>query len=100
MHFAIPLLAPVRLGDEFDSLSFEAFVKRMACADTLIHTWDFARATGQDERLDPEAVALATDMLRPEDGEIRIPHAFGTKVSAADGADEQTRLLNFLARRV
>ena len=95
-----PTLATVRLGDEFGSLPFEAFVKRMACADTLIHTWDFARATGQDERLDPEAVALATDMLRPEDGEIRIPHAFGTKVPAADGADQQTRLLNFLGRQV
>jgi uncharacterized protein (TIGR03086 family) len=95
-----PTLATIQLCDEFGSLSFEAFVKRMACADTLIHTWDFARATGQDEALDPEAVTLATAMLMPEDNGIRMPQAFGMKVPASDGADAQTRLLNFLGRRV
>ena len=72
----------------------------MACADTLIHTWDFARATEQDERLDPEAVAVATRILLPEDHDIRLPHAFGSPVQPEDPSDAQTRLLNFLGRRV
>lgn len=94
-----PVLATRRLGADFDGYSFEEFVRRMACADTLIHTWDFARATGQGERLDPEGVELATSMLVPEDQAIRAPHAFGASVAAEDDADAQTRLLNFLGRQ-
>ncbi|MFC5156159.1 TIGR03086 family metal-binding protein [Streptomyces amakusaensis] len=95
-----PVTAGALLGEEFGSLPFEEFVRRMACADTLIHGWDLARATGQDEALDSEAVAVAVDILLPEDGDIRMPQAFGAKVSSAEGADAQTRLLNFLGRRV
>lgn len=86
------------LGAEFGNLPFERFVRRMACADTLIHTWDFARATGQDEHLDPEAVELARTFLVAEDDRIRLPHAFGAKVAPTDNADTQTQLLNFLGR--
>lgn len=94
-----PTLAGTQLAAEFDACTFETFIRRMACADMLIHTWDFARATEQDERLDPEGVAVATSILVPEDRDIRMPHAFGPKVSPADDADPQTRLLNFLGRR-
>ncbi|BBA95821.1 hypothetical protein RVR_835 [Actinacidiphila reveromycinica] len=95
-----PGKARALLGEEFGSLPFEEFVRRMACADTLIHGWDLARATGQDEALDPEAVAVATGILLPEDEDIRMPRAFGAKVPSARGADAQTRLLNFLGREV
>lgn len=88
------------LGEQFGSLSFSDFVLRMAAADTLVHSWDLARATGQDERLDPEAVDLATAILVPEDEDIRLPGAFGTKIPARPAADAQTRLLNFLGRDV
>ncbi|QNP67804.1 TIGR03086 family metal-binding protein [Streptomyces genisteinicus] len=95
-----PVQAGARLGEEFGSLPFEEFVRRMACADTLVHGWDLARATGQDEALDSEAVAVASRMLLPEDGDIRMPGAFGAKISPAADADAQTRLLNFLGRTV
>ncbi|MFC0446517.1 TIGR03086 family metal-binding protein [Rhodococcus jostii] len=88
------------LGVDFGDLPFEQFVRRMACADTLIHTWDFARATGQTERLDPEAVEVAWSFLAAEDAQIRLPHAYGAKIAATDSADVQTRLLNFLGRAV
>lgn len=95
-----PDRAATALGAEFGSITFAEFIRRMACADTLIHAWDFARATGQDETLDPGGVAVATAMLMPEDGQIRMPGAFGGKVEAATDADDQTRLLNFLGRTV
>lgn len=95
-----PDLATRRLDAEFDSYTFETFIRRMACADTLIHTWDFARATEQDERLDPEAVAVATRMLLSEDHDIRSPKAYGAKVLPRENADPQARLLNFLGRSV
>ncbi|MFI8004072.1 TIGR03086 family metal-binding protein [Streptomyces sp. NPDC086010] len=95
-----PAKARTPLGEEFGSLPFEEFVRRMACADTLIHGWDLARATGQDEVLDSEAVAMATDILLPEDEDIRMPMAFGARIPSAPDAGDQTRLLNFLGREV
>ena len=33
----------------FGEQTFESLVGRLVCSDTLIHTWDLARATGQVE---------------------------------------------------
>lgn len=95
-----PVLAATALGPDFGSIPFSAFIRRMACADTLIHTWDLARATGQDDTLDPAGVAAATAILQPEDADIRVAGAFGRAVPAPPGADPQTRLLTFLGRTV
>jgi uncharacterized protein (TIGR03086 family) len=70
------------------------------CTDTLIHTWDLARATGQDEALDEEGVTKAMEFLTPIDEAIRRPGGFGTKVEPRPDADAQTRLLNFSGRVV
>ncbi|MHB8452420.1 MAG: DinB family protein, partial [Mycobacteriales bacterium] len=45
------------VGGMFGEQSFESLVSRLLCADTLFHTWDLARATGQSEQLYPLAVA-------------------------------------------
>lgn len=84
----------------FSEQPFETLVGRLVCADTLIHTWDLARATGQDERLDPLAVAKATEFLGPIDEAIRRPGGFGPKIVPSPDADEQTKLLNFAGRAV
>jgi uncharacterized protein (TIGR03086 family) len=78
---------------------FEDLVGGVMCADTLIHTWDIARATGQDDRLDPAGVKAAQEFLGPNDEMLRVPGGFGAKIEPADGADEQTRLLAFVGRR-
>lgn len=80
--------------------SFEALVGGLVCGDTLIHTWDLARASGQDERLDPSAVAACAAFLAPLDERIRRPGGFAAKITPAPDADEQTRLLNFCGRVV
>lgn len=84
----------------FSPLPFEALVGRLLCADTLVHTWDLARATGQDERLDAEAVTHAYSGLKPMDGTLRNSGAFADKVTPPGDADEQTQLLCFLGRQV
>ena len=61
------------VGGMFGEQSFESLVGRLLCSDTLIHTWDLARATGQDESLDPEAVAKALEALTPLDDALRRP---------------------------
>ncbi|GAC1440913.1 MAG: maleylpyruvate isomerase family mycothiol-dependent enzyme [Mycobacteriales bacterium] len=78
---------------------FEQVVGTLLCADTLIHTWDLARATGQDERLDTGAVTSALEFLQPNDDMLRAPGGMGPKVEPPAGADEQTRLLCFVGRR-
>ncbi len=84
----------------FGEQPFESLVSRLLCADTLIHTWDLARATGQDERLDPSAVERCAEFLTPLDEAIRRPGGFAPKVDAAKDADGQTALLNFCGRKV
>ena len=67
--------------------------------DTCVHTWDLARAVGEDEQLDPGVVQLSWQMLQPMDDMIRRPGVFGPKLEAPAGADEQTKLLYFLGRQ-
>jgi uncharacterized protein (TIGR03086 family) len=82
----------------FGEQPFESLVGRLLCTDTLIHTWDLARATGQDESLDPGAVAKAIEFLAPIDDAIRRPGGFGPKIDSPPDAGNQTRLLNFTGR--
>ena len=68
--------------------------------DLLIHTWDLARATGADDRLDAEACAVVYANLEPIDGNIRAPGFFGPKLKPAPDADAQDMLLAFVGRKV
>ena len=84
----------------FGEQPFHQLVGRLLCADTLIHTWDLARAAGLDEVLDPDAVAKAAEFLTPIDEAIRRPGGFAPKIEPKPDADLQTRLLNFAGRAV
>jgi uncharacterized protein (TIGR03086 family) len=75
-------------------------VDRFMGTDLVVHAWDLARATGIDETLDPTGVRDADAAMRPLGDAIRSPGTFGPEVPAPPGADEQTRLLAFLGRRV
>ena len=82
----------------FGEQPFESLVGRLLCTDTLIHTWDLARATGQDDRLDERAVEKALEFLTPIDEAIRRPGGFAPKLSPPPGADVQARLIAFAGR--
>ncbi|HEX5492981.1 MAG TPA: TIGR03086 family metal-binding protein [Mycobacteriales bacterium] len=81
-------------------MPFESVVSGLLCTDLLGHTWDLARATGQDERLDPDAVAASMAFAVTADEPMRRSGAFAAKIEPAPGADAQTRYLNFCGRRV
>jgi hypothetical protein len=67
-------------------------------ADVFMHTWDLARATGQDDRLDPDfCVQLLAGMEQMEQV-IRSSGQYGARVEVPDDADPQTRLLGFIGR--
>jgi uncharacterized protein (TIGR03086 family) len=93
-----PALASKTVRGMFGEQPFESLVGRLLCADTLFHTWDLARATGQDEQLDAEAVLRTLEFLQPIDEAIRRPGGFGPKIEPPAGADSQTELLSFGGR--
>jgi uncharacterized protein (TIGR03086 family) len=93
-----PECAAVELPTPAGPMPFGASVDAMP-EDVLIHTWDLARATGGDERLDEEAVAHIYEKFKPMDEVLRQPWAFGPKVTPPPGADLQTEFLCFVGRR-
>ena len=76
----------------------EMAIGRIMTGDVLIHTWDLARSTGGDERLDPGLVHAMLDGIQAMDEVMRSSGQYGPKVSVATTADEQTQLIAFMGR--
>ena len=74
-------------------------VDRFYVADVFMHTWDLARATGQDETLDPVRCDELYRGLLPLDGVLRASGQYGPRVDVPEDADIQTKLLGFIGRR-
>jgi uncharacterized protein (TIGR03086 family) len=94
---------PDRAGTEFDGFfgrtTFAEAVDRFLNFDLVIHRWDLARATGQDERIDPEDMRWALEATKAFGPHLRRSGVCGPELTPPDGADEQTRFLAFLGRR-
>ena len=73
-------------------------VDRFYTGDVFLHTWDLARATGQDETLDAERCAVMLEGMQPMDEVLRASGQYGPKVEVPADADVQTRLLGFIGR--
>ncbi|MGH3364248.1 MAG: TIGR03086 family metal-binding protein [Nocardioidaceae bacterium] len=73
-------------------------VGRFYTADVFMHTWDLARATGQDESLDPGKCAELLEGMLPLDDLLRRSGQYGPRVDVPESADVQTRLLAFIGR--
>lgn len=80
------------------SLPLEAAIDRFYTSDVFMHTWDLSRATGQDDRLDPDFCAQLLGGMQQMEEIIRSSGQFGSRVEVPDGADAQTRLLGFIGR--
>ena len=80
-------------------MTLEELVAMTGLMDLLVHTWDLARATGQDERLPPDEVHDFLVGIEPWDAELRASGQYGPRVAVPDDADEQTRLLAFTGRQ-
>jgi uncharacterized protein (TIGR03086 family) len=79
--------------------SLDEAIDMFFLGDVLIHTWDLARATGQDESLDPDEVSGALRGMLPFDAALRASGHYGPKVDVPDTADDQTKLIAFTGRR-
>jgi len=73
-------------------------IDRFYSSDVFLHTWDLARATGQDDRLDTDFCAVLLSGMEPMEDLIRSSGQYGPRVPTPDDADVQTRLLGFIGR--
>ena len=73
-------------------------IDRFYNVDVFMHTWDLARATGQDDTLDAELCEeLVIGMASVEDA-MRGSGQYGAAVPVPVGAGPQDRLLGFIGR--
>jgi len=80
------------------SLPLDAAIDQFYTSDVFMHTWDLARATGQDDRLDPEFCARLLGGMEPMEEIIRSSGQYGPRVEVPADADVQARLLGFIGR--
>ncbi len=94
---------PERAGTTFEGLlgvqRFDAAVDRFLNTDLVVHGWDLAHATGQDERIDEEDLRRVDVVAHAFPDAMRSPQAFGPEVQVGPEASDQERLLAFLGRR-
>jgi uncharacterized protein (TIGR03086 family) len=88
------VLSNPHLGD----VSLDRAIDRFYTADVFMHTWDLARATGQDDRLDERFCAELLAGMEPLEEVIRSSGQYGARVEVPADADAQTRLLGFIGR--
>jgi uncharacterized protein (TIGR03086 family) len=88
-EFTNPHIGSMPLGPAID---------RFYTSDVFLHTWDLARATGQDESLDLEMCAEMLAGMEPIDDLLRSSGQYGPAISVPDDADVQTRLIAFIGR--
>ena len=84
-----PHIGEVPLADAID---------RFYTSDVLMHTWDLARATRQDDRLDEAECATLLAGMEPLDRVLRDSGQYGARVPVPDTAPIQERLLGFIGR--
>lgn len=86
-------------------MTVEEHIDQVVSTDMVIHGWDLARATGQDDTIDPAEVERLWPEMQAIPDEMRIPGAFGPGivvfgplVDVPEDASLQDRLLGQLGR--
>lgn len=90
-QFTHPMIGSGRLADIID---------QFYASDVFMHTWDLARATGQDETLDAEYSAQLLAGMRPIEAMLRSSGHYGPAMPVADDAPPHEQLMAFIGRRV
>ncbi len=89
-----------RLSDSpMGRMSFEEAVDQFCTPEVLVHSWDIARATNQDETLPSEDVSRTLSRMQGQEEAIRSSGLFKPGVDVGPDADEQTRLIAFTGRQ-
>ncbi|AZZ57325.1 TIGR03086 family protein [Rathayibacter iranicus] len=92
---AVDPAAVLQLGR--DAVSALEMVQEQV-ADVTVHTWDLARATGSDERLEDELVAAVWELFAPQEETLRASGLYAAPVLVDETAPLQSRLLAITGR--
>ncbi|CAN5634871.1 maleylpyruvate isomerase family mycothiol-dependent enzyme [soil metagenome] len=93
-----PVVAEEERDTRMGTTTLEQTIDMICTNDVFMHAWDLARATGQDETLDPDEVHSLLIGMEPMDAALRESGHYGPRVIVPDDADEQTKLLAFIGR--
>lgn len=103
-QFQAMLDRPEAESEVFDSPLFGGAMplgvaaERFVTGDVLVHTWDLAKATGQDTSIDVDFAAAMYEGMLPMDEILRQGDHFGPRVEVPDDADPVTKLIAFTGR--
>lgn len=97
------LLESPRAGEEFThphagTQVLGTVIENFYIADVFMHTWDLARATGQDDTLDPDRCEAMLAGMKPIEDILRSSGQYGPPVPVPADASAQDRLLGFIGR--
>lgn len=87
--FRHPQVPPGPLGQAID---------RFCITDVFLHTWDLARATGQEVDLDADHAAELLAGLRPVEEALRTSGHYGPAVPVGPDAGPVEQLIAFIGR--
>jgi len=90
------MLSNPHIGD----VPLDQAINNFYTSDVFMHSWDLARATGQDETLDPDKCAELLAGMEPYEDAMRSSGQYGPRVDVPADADVQTRMLAFIGRKV
>ena len=72
-----PALAATECDTPMGRMTLEQHVDGVVSEDMVLHGWDLARATGQDDTIDPAEIDRLWPGVQDIPAEMRIPGAFG-----------------------
>lgn len=101
VHFLLD--DPGRAGQEvtqehLGTLPLERLVDTYYTPDVVMHSWDLARSSGQDDTIDPDFVREAHAGMLSMEPMIRGSGQYGEQHPEPEGASEQERFLAFIGR--
>lgn len=84
--------------EHIPELPLPAMIDQFFTSDVVFHTWDLARATGQDDLLDEDFIAGALEGMSAQAEFIRGSGQFGRQQPVPEGATTQERFFAFIGR--
>jgi uncharacterized protein (TIGR03086 family) len=94
-----PVTDGLTLSNQYiGAIPVDRAIDQFYTSDVFMHTWDLARATGQDDRLNPGFCAVLLAGMEPMEAVIRSSGQYGPRVPVPGDADGQTKLLGFIGR--
>ncbi|KRE38047.1 hypothetical protein ASG73_07080 [Janibacter sp. Soil728] len=84
--------------EHIGELPLPAMLDQFFTSDVVFHTWDLARATGQDDRLDEDFIVGALAGMTAQAEMIRASGQFGEQQPVPPDATDQDRFLAFIGR--